>query len=406
MKFAFRHAILLLLLLVTARDCAAVNCQGPLLQDALLPLQVDEMRQSQTNAGQSNPQGSFGSPLIESELEVSIGDITTVAGEQTNQIWGHGLVTGLQGTGAKDEGTQQELLNYALRIGIPIGQAETKNTCFVTLTGDLPEYPKIGEKFQIHVSAVGDATSLRGGTLINAELRAFDGEVYATVQGQLSVPGFSASGAGASVQKNHNTVATCMAQVVKEICVPDKSPSTSIKLNLRNKDHLTASRITSAINNVFPGSAHAIDKGTVEIQVPVAFLNEQTAFIGNLLQLKVRPFTPARVVINQRSGTIVMGHNVRISKVVFANENLVITTAENPIASQPAPFSNGETVVLPRTELRAFSENGRFNVLNSNVTVGEFAAALNALGIAPTDLINIFQAIDRQGGLHAELIID
>jgi flagellar P-ring protein precursor FlgI len=206
--------------------------------------------------------------------------------------------------------------------------------------------------------------------------------------------------------KNHPTVGACMAQVVNEICLPEDLQPNLVSFNLRNKEYLTASRITSAINEVFPNSARALDKGSVEVAIPDAFQRNRIEFIAMVNQLRVRPYEPARVVINRRSGTIVMGQNVRISNVVFANENLVITTTENPVASQPAPFSDGQTVVLPRTQIQAFSESGRYNVLNSGITVHEFAAALNAMGVAPTDLINVFEAIHRQGGLHAELIFE
>ncbi|MEZ6095534.1 MAG: flagellar basal body P-ring protein FlgI [Pirellulaceae bacterium] len=365
-------------------------------QVGILPAPIPDPATAQTNVSNYPRQ----------PLEVAIGDITSVAGDQSNFISGKGLVIGLAGTGAKDQFTSQMILNYARNNEIPITKAETKNCCMVIVTGSLPAGAKIGEKFPVTVSAMGDAASLDGGTLMHTELTSYDGEVYAVVQGGNSVPGLSRSGAGASVQKNHPTAGQCMAQVVKEVCSPDLSQRTHIDLILRNKEYETAARIASAINFIFPETAKCIDKGSVSIQIPQNFRDHQVEFIAMINRLQVQPSEPARVVINRRSGTIVMGHNVRLSEVVFSNENLIITTAENPLVSQPAPFSNGQTAIVPRTQIQVFSEQGKYNALNSNVTVADFAAALNAMGVGTTDLINVLESIRSQGGLHAELIIE
>jgi len=256
------------------------------------------------------------------------------------------------------------------------------------------------------ISVMDDATNLRGGILQDTPLLGADGEVYAIASGPILNHGFGVGGDAGSVTKNHPTTGTCRAIVEKEVCFDSVLNSSHIKLNLRNKDYVTATRIASAVNELFPRHARPIDMGTVEILVPKTFKDAQTEFISTITSLSVVPNMPARVVINQKNGTIVIGSNVRISRVIFANDNLIVTTNENPVVSQPAPLSGGTTEVVPRTQITAIEQGGKYNMLKESISVGEFAAALNALGVPPQDLISIFQTLEASGALHAELIIE
>lgn len=342
------------------------------------------------------------------ELVVNIRDITTVEGHRKNDLIGIGLVTGLQGTGGKSPDTQRMVQNLEASLGfVPVlPNNNTRSGSVVMLTAELPPFAKAGEEIQVTVSVMDDATDIRGGTLAPTLLKGLDGEVYAIANGRIMNYGFSVSGDAGSVTKNQPTTGVGRARIEREVCFDGVINASTVRLLLRNKDYTTATRITSAINEVFPRHARTVDMGTVEIQVPSSFDGAQTEFISMITSLQVVPNVPARVVINQKNGTIVIGANVRISRVIFANDNLIITTNENPVVSQPAPFSRGNTQVVPRTTITAVEQGGNYNLLKEGISVGEFAAALNALGVPPQDLISIFQNIQSSGALHAELIIE
>lgn len=340
------------------------------------------------------------------ELRVQIRDITSIEGRRANQLFGVGLVTGLAGTGGKSAATRRAAENFLKRFDIVQAAVNTKSMALVTVTAELPPGYRPGETIRAVVSIADDATDLKGGTVMLTPLLGVDGQVYALAQGPILNSGFAVRGDGGSVQKNHPSTGYVQATVEQTVC-PDASPCQSaFNLLLVNKDHETASRIASAINIVFPDHARALDAGTVNVLVPPNYrdrLNDFVVMVGNI---SVVPNIPARVVINQKTGTIVIGSRVRISRVVFANDNLIITTSENPAVSQPAPFSQGQTTVVPRTQITAVEEGGRYNLLSEGIDVGTFAAALNAMGVSPQDLITIFRTIESSGALHAELVIE
>jgi flagellar P-ring protein precursor FlgI len=337
---------------------------------------------------------------------VRIKDITFVDGDRNNHVSGDGLVFGLSGTGGQSEQTRSMASSYFLRKGIRVNQAETTNISAVLVSGKIPPYARKGETILVNVSVADDAASLRGGTLHQAVLRGIDDEIYAIAQGPIVGGGVSAGGAGASVTKNHPTVGVCEAIVEREICSEQLLNNGRLRLVLRNKEYSTVTQITNALNLVFPNSTTALDSGTVEIIVPRSFQRTLPAFISMVGDLRIQPDQRARVVINQKTGTIVMGKHVKISRILLASENIIISTAENPIASQPAPFSNGETVVLPRTSVNVFESGGTYNVWQEGLTVGDLAHALNTLAVSPISMINIFTTLRNQGALQAELVIE
>ncbi|QEF98514.1 Flagellar P-ring protein precursor [Stieleria maiorica] len=337
---------------------------------------------------------------------VRIKDIAFVEGDRVNHVSGEGLVFGLSGTGGKSQQTRQMLTNYYLRRGVRVGQVDTKNISAVMVSGKIPAYARPGETILVTVSVADDASSLRGGTLNQTALRGIDDEIYAIAQGAIIGGGISAEGAAANVQKNHPTVGVCEAIVEREIPCGTIVSNGSIKLILRNKSYATATAIGNALNRIFPGRARALDSGTVQVFVPSTFRNSVTEFIATIGNLRVEPDTPARVVINQKTGSIVLGHTVKIAPVLFASENIVIATTETPVASQPNPLAAGDTVVLPRTGIELFESGGRYNVLPGGMTVGDLATALNSLAVSPTTLISIMTTLRNQGALKAELVIE
>lgn len=342
-----------------------------------------------------------------SDSSVRVKDITFVQGDRVNHVSGAGLVFGLSGTGGKSEQTRTMAANYFLRGGMQIGRVETKNISAVMVSGKIPAYTRKGETVLVTVSVADDASSLRGGTLLGTALRGLDDEIYAIAQGPIIGGGVSAQGDAASIQMNHPTVGVCEAIVEREIGCEDILINGRIRLVLRNKAYSTSTLIANALNAVFPEHARALDSGTVEVFVPNTMHQELPAFISMIGGLRVRPDLPARVVINQKTGTIVLGHNVKISSVVFASENIVIATNETPVASQPAPFSrNGQTVVLPRSYVDVVESGGTYNAWHEGLTVGDLASALNALAVSPNTLINILTSLRNQGALQAELVFE
>jgi flagellar P-ring protein precursor FlgI len=352
-------------------------------------------------AGNSMP----ATPLSERHpMEVRIKDITTIEGHRSYWLNGIGLVAGLDGSGGNDELTRQVARNFLVNSGIQPRDLQTKNLCAVSVQVEVEPFTAPGEPLTAMVSMLGAGKDLYGGTLLRTAMQAIDGRTYAIAQGPLQIGGFSAEGAAGSVKKNHPTVGISSATLFEPIECQNPFPGNEIRLLLRNKDLTTSYRIATQINEFFPRTARAESQGSVLIEIPRPFWSNKAAFAVMIKNLYVRPDVAARVVINEKTGTIVIGQNVKISGLVFAKDNLVITNNEAPIASQPAPFSDGDTVVLPRTQLEAVEQGGRYNMLNSNTTVGELAAALNQLGVTPQDLISVFDAIHQSGSLHAELI--
>jgi flagellar P-ring protein precursor FlgI len=349
---------------------------------------------------------------------VRIKDITSVEGQRTNVLTGMGLVAGVENTGGKSPVTRQLALNMIQSFGVradPLQRAailndtrmKTNNLAAVTVMADMPVNAKKGSHLDIRVASIDDAQSLRGGLLLPTPLHGVDGVVYALAQGSVNTGGFAFQGDAATARQNHSTMATLPngAIVEEEICgVPEARGR--FRLLLRHEDYTTASRITHAINQRYRGSAAAINSGTIEIYVPQEYAMHETEFMASVGEMTVIADLTAKVVINERTGTVVIGHNVRIGKTALVHANLSITTSESPEVSQPAPFSNGVTAAVPRTNITVTQEKRPISVLEETVTVADLVAGLNALGVTPSDLGSIFQALHNNGALHAELVLE
>ena len=338
-------------------------------------------------------------------------DLINVEGVRSNQLVGYGIVVGLNGTGDGDQTkfTVQSVVNMLERFGVQVDrrQVKLKNAAAVMVTAELPPFVRQGQKLDVVVSSIGDAKSLQGGTLLLTPLRGPDGEVYALAQGPISLGGFSAGGAGASVQKNHPTVGRIPggAVVEKEVPVLLNEKST-LRLSFRETDFSTVTQAAEAINAYLDGPfARPLDGRTVVLAVPPRYQGQVVKLLAEIGDLEISPDVPARVVIDERTGTVVMGENVRVSKVAVAHGNLSVQIRERARVSQPPPFSAGQTVVTPETEVTAKEEAARIVVIEEGVSIGELVRALNAVGATPRDLIAIFQAIKAAGALQAELVI-
>ncbi len=339
-----------------------------------------------------------------------IKDIVDIQGVRGNPLWGYGLVVGLNGTGDDSEVSRRALVNVLRQSGLVLNPDDmsSKNIASVLVTAELPAFGRKGSKIDVTVSAIGDASSLMGGTLLITTLMGADREVYAVAQGSISIGGFSASGQAASVSKNHPTVGRIPAgATVEKEEIADWVENGRITLNLRNPDFATADRVAKAINAVFSRSSHAEDAGTIRVVIPKTLAKaDLTGFLDKIGVLEVQVDMPALVVINERTGTIVVGQNVGISTVAISHGSLTIITKEKEYVSQPLPFSKtGTTEKVHRTEIKAIEEQGALHVVPRQVSVSELARALNAMGLTPRDLIAIFEALRQAGALQAQLKI-
>ncbi|MEO5335830.1 MAG: flagellar basal body P-ring protein FlgI [Magnetospirillum sp. WYHS-4] len=339
-------------------------------------------------------------------------DIVDIEGVRENQLVGYGLVVGLDGTGdtlKTGHFTKQSLQAMLNRLGVKPtdGGLDSKNVAAVMVTAKLPAFARQGARIDVTVSALGDAKSLLGGTLLVTPLMGADGEVYAVAQGQVAVSGFKATGQAETVTKGVPTNARIASGAIVEREVPFKmSDMQMVKLNLRNPDFTTARRVSQAIN-AFLGVPASVpnDLSTVSIRVPEHYRSNLVALITDIEQLKVEPDQLARVVIDEHSGTIVMGENVRISTVAIAQGNLTIRITETPQVSQPGPFAQaGTTTTVQRTDIQIDEgADKRLAVLDGGVNLQDLVNGLNALGIGPRDMITILQAIKAAGALQAEI---
>jgi len=340
-----------------------------------------------------------------------IKDITDVEGVRENMLVGYGLVVGLNGSGDSLRNapfTQQSLESMLERLGVSTrGQdLRTKNIAAVMVTATLPAFARQGSRLDVSVSALGDAKSLRGGTLLVTPLHGADGEIYAVAQGALAVGGFAATGEAESVTQGVPTSARIAAGGIVEREVDfELDDLTRVRLALRNPDFTTAQRVAQAINGHFERSvARASDPTTVTLAIPDAYRERVAALLTEVEQLRVEPDQTARVLIDEQSGIIVMGDDVRVSRVAIAQGNLTVRITETPQVSQPNPFGEGETVVVPRTEVEVDQDAGnRMVIMDGSVSLQQLVAGLNALGVGPRDLISILQAIKAAGALQAEI---
>ena len=342
--------------------------------------------------------------------QVRIKDIADVEGVRDNQLVGYGLVVGLNGTGDRLRSsafTRQSLIGVLERLGVNTRDQETRldtrNVAAVMVTANLPAFARNGSRIDVAVSALGDATNLTGGTLLVTPLLAADGDVYAVAQGAVATGAISARGAGTSVTRGVPTAGRIAngATVEREVAFRFAGGS-QLRLSLRNPDLTTARRIAAAINRFAGGQvANASDPRTVVVSLAG---REPVSFLGEIEQLRVQPDQIARVVIEEASGTIVMGAEVRVSTVAIAQGNLTIRITETPQVSQPAPLSGGQTTVVPRTSVEVDDQSERrLGILRGGVTLQELVRGLNGLGVGPRDLITILQTIKAAGALQAEL---
>jgi len=343
-----------------------------------------------------------------------IKDIATFEGVRPNQIIGYGLVVGLNGTGDKTgtEFTVQTLVNMLKRMGIAVAadDVKVKNVAAVMVTADLPPFVKPGSKIDVLVSSMGDASSLQGGTLLMTPLKGLDGKIYAVTQGPVSIGGFSITGAaGGGTQKNHPTVGRIVQGATVEREVPIRwQGKTDMTIKLNQPDFTTAARMAQLIASRLPdSSARPIDASTVKFAVPPDYQANLAVLVADLENLEVQPDMVAKVIIDERTGTVVVGEKVRISTVAVAHGNLSIQIRERAVVSQPGPFTGpgAQTVVTPETEIQVEEESQKLLLLEAGPNIGDVVKALNAIGATPRDLIMIFQAIKAAGALHAELEI-
>ena len=340
-------------------------------------------------------------------------DLTIIEGARENQLVGYGLVSGLAGTGdGKDTQTVQSIANALQRFGItvPATQITSGNVAAVMITADIAPSLRSGSRIDVTISSIGDAKSLQGGILLQTPLLGADEVVYAVAQGPIAIGGFigGTDGAGgASVQKNHPTVGIITNGAIVEREIPVKIiKDNSLNLVLRNPDFTTAARLAEAINQTFPHSALAKDEATVNVIVPKEYSDYTVNFIATLGAIELQPDIPARVVINERTGTIIATATVRISTVAVSHGSLTISITSNVGVSQPNALSNGKTVTAQSTTTDVNEQHGGFKVVEESPSIERVAAALNALGLSTRDMMAIFQSMKKAGALQAELILN
>jgi len=371
--------------------------------------------------------------LVTSGFSARLKDIVDIEGVRGNYLIGYGLVVGLKGTGdgVLSKFTVQSVVNMLERFGIkvPKEQIILKNVAAVLVTAYLPPFAMPGQRIDVEVSSLGDAKSLQGGTLLLTPLLGPDGKVYALAQGPVSLGGFAAEGAGARIQTAHPTAGKIPNGAIVERPVeeglkfnglPKGTPEEiekiikkgemdlqpRITLSLKEPDFSTAYKIAETINIYLKGNyAQPKDNRNIELVIPPSYREKEIKLLAELENLEIPTDTPAKVVIDERTGTVVIGENVRISKVAIAHGNISIQVKEYPEVYQPYPFSPGETVVVPRTEIEAKEKKAKVVILEEGATLGELVRALNAVGATATELISILQAIKAAGALQAELII-
>ena len=340
-----------------------------------------------------------------------IKEVAAVQGVRTNQLTGYGLVVGLDGTG--DQTTQmpytsQAMTNYLQQLGItlPAGiNPQLKNVAAVLVTAQLPPFAQPGQLVDVSVASIGNSKSLRGGTLITTPLKGVDGEIYALAQGSLIVGGAGASGGGSKVQINHLSAGRVPggAQVERTVPTPLQTGD-SITLGLNSADFATASRVAQAINTAKgPGVAQALDGRTVQVRAPQD-PSQRVSFLADLEDLKIEATVPmARVIVNARTGSIVLNQAVTLSPVAVAHGSLSVSISSTPVISQPNAFAGGQTVVTEKTDIKIQQEPGALIQMQAGAQLADVVKALNALGATPQDLLAILQAIKAAGALNAEL---
>ncbi|BAT71405.1 flagellar P-ring protein precursor FlgI [Thermosulfidibacter takaii ABI70S6] len=342
-------------------------------------------------------------------LGARIKDITSVEGIRENLLVGYGLVVGLDDTGDDTKMYYQSISNMLERLGIhvPVDKVDVGNVAAVIVTAKLPPFAKPGMKIDVDVASIGDADSLQGGTLIMTPLFGPDGKIYAVAQGPISIGGFNARGGGQRIQKNHPTAGRIPNGAIVEKPVPSAFMSADVvNFNLNIPDFVTASRVAAAINKLFPGTAKAVDPATVKVVVPPDFRGKVVDFVAKVQEIEVVQDRSSKIVISERTGTIVMGADVRILPVAVSHGSLTVKIETTPQVSQPPAFSGGATVVTSQTTLSVEEQKGPVFTVGmgkNEVHVTDLINALNKIGASPRDIIAILRAIKAAGALEGDL---
>jgi flagellar P-ring protein FlgI len=334
-------------------------------------------------------------------------ELVTVEGVRDNQLIGYGLVVGLNGTGDRRQTlfSAQSLANMLERMGVTVSPLAitVKNTAAVMVTGALPPFAQPGAKIDVTASSIGDASTLQGGLLVLTSLKGADGQVYAVAQGSVLTGGFSAGRGGNSQTVNHPTAGRIPGGATVERPSPAPDLAAKIRLQLRETDFTTASRIAETVNQKFAGAAHADNARQVTIVPPAAYNSRAVDFLAEIENLTIESSGAARVLINERTGTIVIGNRVRIAPVAIMHGNLTVEVKTTYTASQPGPLAEGSTVVVPEEKVTAKEDPAKSLVLKNGATVEELVRALNAVGSTPRDIIAILQSLRAAGALEAEV---
>ncbi|MDH3645489.1 MAG: flagellar basal body P-ring protein FlgI [Gammaproteobacteria bacterium] len=343
-----------------------------------------------------------------------IKDLAAIAGVRTNQLVGYGLVVGLEGTGDQTSQapfTVQSMKNFLQQFGVTVPEnsnPQLKNVAAVSLHAELPPFAKPGQSIDITVSSLGNASSLRGGSLLMAPLRGADGEIYALAQGNVIVSGFGASGNdGSRVTVNTTSAGRIPNGAMVERSVPSNfTTMPAVFLNLHTPDFTTANRLTEAVNEMLgDGTAQSLDPTSIKIAAPID-PSQRISFVSVLENIELEPAdAPARVIVNSRTGTVVIGSHVRVSPAAVSHGSLTVTITESPQVSQPGAFSDGDTVVVNRSDIEIIEDQQRMFLFEPGVTLNEIVTAVNQVGAAPGDLVAILEALKQAGSLHAELIV-
>ena len=339
---------------------------------------------------------------------VRLKDIANFSGVRNNELVGYGLVVGLSGTGDgnTNEFTIRSMTNMLEKMGVSVNPTnlKPKNTAAVMVTAKMPASSRPGSPIDVTVSSVGDSKSLYGGVLLLTPMRGLDGNVYAVAQGSLTLGGFSAEGQAASTQKNVTTVARIPNGATVEREVPFQfNKQESLTINMANQDFSTTMRVVKSINSAIGGQyAKAVDGATIHIAIPPKFHGNMVPLMASLENLDVSPDSRARVVVDEKTGTVVLGGTVRLTRVAVAHGSLQIVVAESPNVSQPNAFGQGQTVVTPQTNVKVKEQNNRL-MLMEGATLQELVDGLNSIGATPRDLISILRTLKTAGSLHADL---
>ena len=346
--------------------------------------------------------------LVARALAVRLKDIASFSGVRTNELVGYGLVVGLSGTGdgTSSQFTIRSMVNMLDKMGVQVSPSaiKPKNVAAVMVTAKMPASAKPGSNLDIAVSSLGDAKSLLGGVLLLTPLKGVDGQIYALAQGPLTIGGFTASGEAATAQKNISTVGRIPSGAVVERSVPFKFNSQeSMTVSLNAADFTTVMQVVNRINSSLGGGyARAQDASTIELAVPDKFRGNMVPLMASLENMDVSPDARAKVVVDEKTGTVVVGSEVRLSRVAVAHGNLQIVISESQQVSQPGPFSQGQTVATPQTDIAVREQNNRL-MLVEGATLQELVDGLNAIGATPRDLISIIRTLKSAGALHADL---